>query len=172
MSLIFVDCEADGPCPGKGFLTEFGAVEYESRETYHAILRYKSERERVAIFLDFRGWLIQFKDSPIFVSDNPAFDWQWINHGFHHTIGSNPFGYSARRIGDFYAGVVGDYWQASKWKKFRQTKHDHNPVHDAMGNAEAFKQIMDLLRLKKCDCCDKTVESIVTTTVCPKCWTS
>ena len=29
MALIFVDTEADGPCPGKGVMTEFGAVELE-----------------------------------------------------------------------------------------------------------------------------------------------
>src|SRR3954447_26622473 len=37
-NLIFVDCEATGPCPGKGELTEFGAVEYESRQTFHGVL--------------------------------------------------------------------------------------------------------------------------------------
>ena len=36
--LIFVDCEATGPCPGKGVLTEFGAVEFESRKTFHGVL--------------------------------------------------------------------------------------------------------------------------------------
>ena len=39
---IFVDCEATGPCPGKGLLTEFGAVDYDSRETFNGIL-YESE---------------------------------------------------------------------------------------------------------------------------------
>ena len=38
MSLIFVDTEADGPCPGKGVMTEFGAVELESRQTFHGVL--------------------------------------------------------------------------------------------------------------------------------------
>ena len=31
MALIFVDCEAKGPVPIKGTLTEFGAVEFETR---------------------------------------------------------------------------------------------------------------------------------------------
>ncbi len=56
--------------------------------------------------------------------------------------GKNPFGHSARRIGDFYAGLVGDFTDASSWKKLRVTVHDHNPVHDAMGNLEAFERIL------------------------------
>ena len=36
--LIFVDCEATGPCPGKGVLTEFGAVDYRTRSTFHGVL--------------------------------------------------------------------------------------------------------------------------------------
>jgi hypothetical protein len=46
---------------------------------------------------------------PVFVSDNPAFDFQWINHGFWHALRGNPFGHSGRRIGDYYAGLVGDF---------------------------------------------------------------
>jgi hypothetical protein len=37
---------------------------------------------------------------------------------------------------------VGDFRAASKWKKLRITKHDHNPVNDAMGNVEAFERIL------------------------------
>ena len=44
-SLVFVDCEATGPCPGKGELTEFGAVEYRTRETFHGILIESVPRE-------------------------------------------------------------------------------------------------------------------------------
>ena len=36
MSLIFVDCEAAGPCPSKGQLTEFSAIEYRTRDTFYA----------------------------------------------------------------------------------------------------------------------------------------
>jgi hypothetical protein len=167
MALIFVDCEAhyDSPCPGiGGGLTEFGAVEYESLKTFHGIPRnikgdplvsiedrttvkqYSSSlQEWIPTFLLFDEWLGQFEDRPIFVSDNPAYDWQWINYHFHHSMGKNPFGHSARRIGDFYAGVVRDFRAASKWKRFRKTKHDHNPVNDAMGNVEAFKHIISSL---------------------------
>lgn len=156
--LIFVDCEANGKCPSMGKLTEFGAVAYYSKAAFHGVLierqqpddhtkariptgKIFDERE---IFEKFEKWLLKETggEQPIFMSDNPAFDWQWINDGFWRTIGRNPFGHSARRIGDFYAGLIGDPMDTQSWKKLRRTKHDHNPVHDAMGNAEAFERML------------------------------
>ena len=91
------------------------------------------------------GWLDGLGEGrPVFVSDNPAFDFQWINHGFWHALGDNPFGHSGRRIGDYYAGLVGDFRRAQDWKRFRITPHDHNPVNDALGNAEAFETMQRL----------------------------
>jgi hypothetical protein len=152
MSLIFVDCEADfeAPCPGldTGGMTEFGAIEFETRQTFYGLPKetntedYPQRAEWYDTMQEFEKWLKQFKGYPIFVSDNPAYDWQWINYWFHHTIGRNPFGHSARRIGDFYAGLVGDFRAASKWKKLRVTKHTHNPIDDAMGNVEAFERML------------------------------
>lgn len=143
-NLIFVDCEADGPCIGKGDLTEFGAVHYPSMETFYGDMRglFLIE-EKTNLFSKFDTWLKKVCDGlqPIFVSDNPAFDWQWINYYFHHLLGYNPFGWSARRIGDYYAGLTGNFRNATKWKKLRITKHTHNPVDDALGNAEAFKRM-------------------------------
>lgn len=161
MSLIFVDVEAgfDSPCPGVGLtgMTEFGAVEYQTEESFHGI------KEVVAlwvptgplpshpvepsyswypVFVRFHTWLKGFEGRPIFVSDNPAYDWQWINYWFHICCGENPFGHSARRIGDFYAGLRDDFRETQKWKKLRVTKHDHNPVNDARGNLEAFKRML------------------------------
>lgn len=156
MALIFVDCESDGPCPGLGELTEFGAVELQSRKTFHGVLweanadpsnpaiplRTGKKFDEVEVYTAFDKWLAGFEGRPVFVSDNPAFDWQWINYGFHHTLGRNPFGFSARRIGDFYAGLRGDFYVKQDWKRLRRTRHDHNPVNDAMGNAEAFDRIV------------------------------
>jgi hypothetical protein len=157
-SLVFVDCEATGPCPGMGELTEFGAVEYRTRETFHGILVESAPQEDnphlsevtgrrfdpVVVFTAFERWLAEVcTGRPIFISDNPAFDWQWINYGFYHALGRNPFGHSGRRISDFYAGLVGDFWHSQAWKHLRVTPHDHNPVHDAMGNVEAFERILN-----------------------------
>lgn len=156
-NLIFVDCEAYGKSPSTGMLTEFGAVAYPSRATFHGVLAERAPAEgsdtssmprRLAnekeVFERFEQWLLKITNNehPILVSDNPAFDWQWINDGFWKTIWRNPFGHSARRIGDFYAGLKGDFTDSSSWKKFRVTAHDHNPVHDAMGNLEAFERIL------------------------------
>ena len=138
--LFFVDCEAPFGCPSPavGDMTEFAAVEYETRDYFHG--HDCSERTMML----FAAWLGHKRGGkrPIFVSDNPAYDWQWISFYFAKYGIDNPFGHSARRIGDFYAGLVGDFGAASRWKRLRVTKHDHNPVNDAMGNAEAFTRIM------------------------------
>ena len=138
MSLIFVDCEAPF---GKGYpsvadMTEFGAVDYDTSAIFHG---YGCSKET---FIEFSNWLKRTKGRPIFVSDNPAYDWQWINFYFWKHFGENPFGHSARRIGDFYAGLTGDFRNASRWKRLRVTKHDHNPVNDALGNVEAFRRMI------------------------------
>jgi hypothetical protein len=157
-NLIFVDCEATGPCPGLGVLTQFGAVEFASRQTFHGVL-FESQPnpdnpahsevtgaafDPVRVFTDFEQWLLSVTAGRcIFVSDNPAYDFQWINYGFHHSIGRNPFGHSGRRISDFYAGLVGDFGNSQAWKRLRITPHDHNPVNDAMGNVEAFERLLN-----------------------------
>ena len=144
MSLIFVDVEAhlDSPCPGVGRgMTEFGAVEYATFDHFHGV--FDKDLGWPPTMLAFEAWLNGYKGRPVFVSDNPAYDWQWINYHFHHALGRNPFGHSARRISDFYAGLCGDFRKTQEWKRLRVTKHDHDPVHDAMGNAEAFKRILE-----------------------------
>jgi hypothetical protein len=40
-------------------------------------------------------------------------------------------------------GLVGDFRSTQRWKRLRRTKHDHHPVHDALGNAEALIRILD-----------------------------
>jgi len=57
-----------------------------------------------AVMETFADWLDQHsKGRPVFVSDNLAFDWQFVNYYFHRFVGRNPFGFSGRRIGDLYA---------------------------------------------------------------------
>ena len=139
MSVIVVDCEAPYGVgsPAVGDMTEFGAVEFATRKTFHG-----KDCSR-ATFDAFRTWVSQFPPPAVFVSDNPAYDWQWINFYFWRYHGQNPFGCSARRIGDFYAGLVGDFRvPGGKWKRLRITKHDHNPVNDAMGNVEALDRML------------------------------
>lgn len=158
---IIVDCEASGPCIGCGDLIQFAAIA-ESGETfvstkfrpttekydqgaYTAIGLTRKEHEaytgEFASEADrFAKWLNQF-DRCTFWSDNPAFDWQWINWIFHYHEIKNPFGFSARRIGDLFAGLLQDIYNTTSWKKFRKTKHTHDPLDDARGNMEAFQFI-------------------------------
>lgn len=98
------------------------------------------------IMQQFAAWLDRHSSGrPIFISDNPAFDWQWINYYFHYFIGKNPFGFSARRIGDLYCGMKMDASLNNEWKKLlRKTVHDHHPVNDAKGNAEALLAMKEM----------------------------
>lgn len=164
MGLIFVDVEATGRSPINGRMTEFGAVDYRSRQSFHGRIwesRPSEENPAVSVITgkrihaledvmaDFARWVAQVsKSRPIFVSDNPAYDYQWINAAFDACDMDNPFGHSARRISDFWAGLNGDWSNTQKWKQYRQTPHDHNPVNDAMGNVEAFARILDEFGVK------------------------
>ncbi len=158
MTYFFVDCEAYGGAPSTGALTEFGCVAYPGRETFHGrLIETVPEPSNPAIpkptgrvfdakkvFTDFDIWLTKHAPDQriIMISDNPAFDFMWIAFEFHKHLGRNPFGHSARRIGDFYAGLVGNFSSPQKWKRLRITAHTHDPVMDAMGNLEAFERLM------------------------------
>ena len=50
--------------------------------------------------------------------------------------------------GDYsiYKGVVRDV--SKNFKHLRKTKHTHNPVDDAKGNAEAFLEIIEQYQVK------------------------
>jgi hypothetical protein len=161
---VFVDVEAYKGCPMIGRMTEFGAVEHKTRKTFHGKILESvpdpanpvvpipvqtglTHEEYYAIakptFVQFAAWLKSVSSGrPIFVSDNPAYDFQWINDGFLVTLGENPFGHSARRLGDFYAGLMSNFFQKQDWKRLRVTPHTHHPVDDAMGNVEAFERMV------------------------------
>lgn len=165
MSWIIVDVEADGPIPHYYSMVCFGAVLLDTKlettfygkvkpisETYKpeslAISGFSREQhltfdEPNVVMQQFADWIkANSKGRPIFISDNVAFDWQFINYYMHRYLYSNPFGYSGRRIGDLYCGMQKDSF--TKWKHLRKTTHDHNPVNDAKGNAEA---ILEMKRL-------------------------
>jgi hypothetical protein len=121
------------------FVPEALAVSGFSREQDLAFDHPKAVMEKFAAWLEEKS-----KGRPVFVFDNLAFDWQFINYYFHRFLGQNPFGFSGRRIGDLYAGLVKDAFKATEWKKYRRTAHTHNPVDDARGNAEALAKLKDL----------------------------
>jgi len=159
--LIVVDVEADGEIPGTDHYSMvcFGAVVVDKKGLFNNTFYGKTKpisnnwkpealaisgftREEHCTFddpskvmTDFKKWVLS-QGKCIFVSDNLAFDWQWINWYFHHFLLGNPFGFSGQRIGDKFQGFFNDPYY--KWKQHRVTKHTHNPVDDAIGNAEAL----------------------------------
>jgi hypothetical protein len=169
MSYVMVDIESDGPIPGDYSMICFGAiiVEPSLSKIFYGQLRPISERwipeslaicgftreetlefrEAATVMLRFQTWLSQHcGDSPIFISDNTGFDWQFINWYFHHFMGSNPFGFSAAHLGSLYKGIVRD--TSRSFRHLRRTRHTHHPVDDAMGNAQALLALRDSYQLK------------------------
>ena len=154
-----VDVESDGPIPGTYSMISFGAVlvDLKPEKTFYGKLEPISEkwvpealavsgftREQTLEFPDAAETMMKFdlwikentKDKPMFISDNNGYDWQFINWYFHHFLFRNPFGFSSTNLGSLYKGMEKD--MRVNFKYLRKTKHTHNPVDDAMGNAEAL----------------------------------
>lgn len=172
MSLFMIDIEADGPIPFKYSMISFGAVkiteDIDSSPTFYHTLKPISEawnpeslsisgftREETLTFEDpktvmkkFYDWIIENNKNgrPVFISDNNGFDFAWINWYFHYFIGENPFGWSSRRIGDFYSGLTHDWY--SQWKHLRKTNHTHNALDDALANTSAFLEMIKVHGIK------------------------
>jgi hypothetical protein len=175
MSLFVVDIEADGPIPGDFSMLSFGAIKVEDNldktfesgficpispnyepETIKAIgiseFQYLSQytmfgKDPLIVMQKFNKWIQENNDKghPVFISDNNGFDWMFICWYFHHFIKHNPFGFSSRRIGDIYCGLLKD--MRAKWKHLRKTAHTHNPIDDAKGNAEVILHMLNNMGL-------------------------
>lgn len=164
MSYIVVDVESDGPLLGTNSMVCFGAVVVEPSlsKTFYGQTRpisiefdpkalaisgfSRKEHEKFEhprdVFIRFENWLKEnSKGKPVLVSDNNGYDASWINWYFHTYLNRNPFGWSSRRIGDMFCGFYNNPFY--KWKKHRKTNHDHNPVNDAKGNAEALLYLQE-----------------------------
>jgi DNA polymerase III alpha subunit (gram-positive type) len=164
-----IDVESDGPIPGDFSMISFGAVKVDSSLSisFYGQLRPISEKwipealnvsgfsrdetlsfdDPKVVMSDFSKWLsVHSQGRPIFISDNNGFDWQFINWYFHHFVGQNPFGYSSFNLGSLYKGLVKD--TALNFKHLRKTRHTHNPVDDAKGNAEALITMSQSMGLK------------------------
>lgn len=168
MSLISFDVEASGPSPvtadivsvgfvvidGKFDRTFFGEARPENsffdQGAYDSIGLTRAEHEsyamsQVELAHSLNEWQsnIGSNGRHTLVSDNPAFDWQFVSGLFARAGLVNPFGWSARRIGDFALGLSGNFHGKQTWKRLRDTRHTHNPVDDAKGNAEALWKLMN-----------------------------
>lgn len=169
MSIIMVDIESDGPIPGDYSMVSFGAVLVDEKldKTFYGKLKPISDKwvpdalavsgfsreetlkfqEAEKVMSEFAEWLNKVSDSrPMFFSDNNGFDWQFINWYFIHFLGKNPFGFSSTNLGSLYKGMVKDTFK--NFKHLRKTKHTHNPVDDALGNAEALLHMKQKMGLK------------------------
>lgn len=163
---IIVDVESDGPIIGIHSMVCFGAIllDKELETTFYGKVKPIStiyddnslavsgfSRKEHESFDDpqktmdqFRDWIFEnCKSNPVLLSDNNGYDAAWINYYFlkYSTKGTNPFGWSSRRIGDMFAGFYNNLYYT--WKKHRITRHSHNPVDDAKGNAEALLYLIN-----------------------------
>lgn len=160
MNHFSVDVEADGPIPGDYSMVTFGAVliEGDLSTTFYGKLKPISDKwlpaalkvsgfsreetlafdDPMMVMLEFETWVKKHTSDnrSFFFSDNNGFDWSFINWYFHHFIGRNPFGHSSTNINSLYKGVVRN--MRANCKHLRKTKHTHNAVDDAKGNAEAL----------------------------------
>ena len=165
MAYVMVDIEADGPIPGDYSMVCFGAVLVREGLdcTFYGRLKPISGQwipgalavsgftreetlgfdEPKAVMESFALWLKEnTKGRAFFISDNNGFDWQFINWYFWHFTGGNPFGHSSTNLGSLYKGMVKDTFET--FKHLRKTSHTHDPVDDAMGNAEALLEMKRL----------------------------
>lgn len=167
---VSVDVETDGPCPGMHSMISFGAVIVDDtlQRTFYAELKPVSEvwipealavsgftREQCMDFPEPKIAMQNFADwlqkeipgkRPIFWADNNGFDFAFINYYFWNQLGMNPFGWSSSNIGSFYKGLSKDL--RGSFRYLRKTKHTHNPVDDAKGNAEALLEMLKMVNQK------------------------
>lgn len=170
MTHIVVDVESDGPIYGIHSMIAMGAVALSRdgvvEQGFHGLLRplgdsYIPEALAVSGFnreetLQFpepkqtmmlmEKWLYDFPQPWVLWSDNNGYDAPWINYYSHLYLGYNPFGWTSRRISDFYCGTKRSL--RAGWKHLRDTEHTHNPEDDARGNAEALYKIFTTNKVK------------------------
>jgi hypothetical protein len=93
--------------------------------------------EPVDTMYQFAEWVKETTiGQPMFYADNNGFDFAYINYYLYRYYGSNPFGWSSRNINSLWHGMMKDCYKSFRF--LRKTKHTHNPVDDAIGNAEAI----------------------------------
>ena len=175
MSYFLVDVEADGPIPGQDdySMVCFGAILFDKERKFDttfygetapisknwdpealAISGFSREmhqtfEEPKLVMEKFKTWvLINSKGRPIFLADNNGFDFMYMHWYFEHFFGKrqDPFGWSSRNLTDIYHGITGDMY--SSIRPLRKATHDHNPVSDSLGNAQAFATMVDAMGLK------------------------
>jgi hypothetical protein len=160
---IMIDVESDGPIPGDYSMISFGAVVVDDKldKTFYSKLRPISPKfvpEALAIsgfsreetlqftdpgyvMSDFQRWLDENAgEKPVMVSDC-SYDWMFICWYFNHFLGHSPLGYWSENLESLYKGIERD--MDADFTPLRKTPHTHNPLDDAVGNAEALLLMRD-----------------------------
>lgn len=168
---ISIDCEVDGPAPpARGSMFWFGAVlvDRELKTTFNGQLHPISDyyeparlaisgltREQTLLFPKpeiimplFARFVYEVSSDrrPVLISDNNGFDAGLMNYYLWTYAGENPLGHTSRNINDLYKGLQRDTY--ASFKHLVKTPHDHNPVNDAIGHAEAFQAFAPELKIK------------------------
>lgn len=161
MIRIMVDVESDGPIQGTHSMISFGMVVVEEglKRKFYATLKpigdsYDKDalavsgftREETLSFQDpevamkkMEKWLKEINptnDRLSFYSDNNGYDFPWVNWYSLVFLGKNPFGHSSNNLRNIFNGYKKDMRESFKY--LRETKHTHNALDDAIGNAEAM----------------------------------
>ena len=171
MTYIMVDIEADGPIPGDYSMVCFGAIVVEPSLEQDVLRQAQADLRPLAaggpagqrLQPRTRRWssttrrtvMQQFAD---WVRSKSAVHGRCSSPTTTASTGSSSTGISTiswaripsaivrTNLGSLYKGVVKDMF--ATFKHLRKTRHTHNPVDDARGNAEALLQIKDQLGLK------------------------
>jgi DNA polymerase III epsilon subunit-like protein len=169
MSYYSVDIEADGPIPGPYSMISIGAVLVKPgfKETFYreikpisdiwvpgalAISGFSREdtlkfSEAIDVMTEMNDWIKSTsKGQARFVADNAGFDWMFTAWYFHNFINENPFGFSSTSLTSMWKGMQKDAFASFKF--LRKTKHNHNALDDAKGNAEALIAFKEKYELK------------------------
>lgn len=174
MSQFVVDVESDGQLPGIHNMISFGIAKVTPKMDKYflgqtapitgnrieaaAKISGISREEHIhfhhpeVIMREANQWVQDnnTKGRPILWSDNNGYDAAFMNFYFLHFVGSNPFGWSSRRIGDVFAGLKKN--ARFGWKKRRKYKfdfqHNHDPVSDARANGAALLYAVEELDFK------------------------
>ena len=172
MSYFMVDVETDGPIPGDYSMIQVGVVlvrePLETAPRFFGQLRPLPSSlwmpEALKVTGLTREQTLQFDDpttvmlalaefvannnvgkQAMFISDNNGFDYMFLTWYLYHCLGRSPFGHSSTNLGSLYKGLIKDTFK--NFKHLRKTKHTHNPVDDAVGNAEAMVHMKETMGL-------------------------
>jgi DNA polymerase III epsilon subunit-like protein len=169
--LISVDIESSGPIPGEFSMLSLGAclVFAPERQFTCKVKPINNNAnpaalEVIGLSLDhfvevgleapiamkaFRDWILESSNdaTPVFVGLNAPFDWSFINYYFHRYLSENPFGFTALDIKALYMGRNGSTWHDTKSSAMSKALNvepsgDHDPLHDALFQAELCRAIL------------------------------